>query len=251
MVLVFIIAGMVLRGALDFLVQFLFQLLVVLLCAANIPVLGGVDGLPGHLCAARKEDAAGRKAGHHHENEQNKNAHDHQNVCVAFCRSHKAVYCRTDYTFALVYHLFYTRPCRRCTAGCGFFAASSLRRCAARPGSGIVTFVDFLSLFPSGEPVGTALACAGISCILWCVRLLCRRFCGLGAFLALHFRFLFQLPGIAAFGNIVDGFGGFFPLVQRLHTDIIFLILVDFPVCRRLGGMGGVHLALLRLAQTA
>ena len=97
----------------------------------GISVLGGVDGLPGHLCAARKEDAAGGKARHDHKNEQNKNAHDHQNVRVAFRRSHKAVYCRADYTFALVHHLLYARPCRRCTAGCSLFAASSLRRCAA------------------------------------------------------------------------------------------------------------------------
>ena len=131
MVLILVVARMVLRSALDFLVQFLFQLLVVLLCTANISVLGGVDGLPGHLCAARKEDAAGGKARHDHKNEQNKNAHDHQNVRVAFRRSHKAVYCRADYTFALVHHLLYARPCRRCTAGCSLFAASSLRRCAA------------------------------------------------------------------------------------------------------------------------
>ena len=45
MVLVLVVAGVVGRSALDLFVQFLFQLLVVLLCAANIPVLGGVDGL--------------------------------------------------------------------------------------------------------------------------------------------------------------------------------------------------------------
>ena len=77
MVLVLVVAGMVGRSALDLFVQFLFQLLVVLLCAPDIPVLGRVHGLPGHLCAARKEDAARREARHDHEDEQKKNAHDH------------------------------------------------------------------------------------------------------------------------------------------------------------------------------
>ena len=82
-------------------------------------------------------------------------------------------------------------------------------------------------------------------------RLSCRRFCGFGALLALHLGFLFQLPGIAALGNIVGGLGGFFALAQSLHTDVFILVLVNFPVHRRAGGIGGVHLPLLRLAQPA
>ena len=78
-----------------------------------------------------------------------------------------------------------------------------------------------------------------------------RRFCGFGVFLALHLGFLFQFPGIAALGNIADISSGLFTLAQRLHTDIIFLILVDFPMHRSPGGIGSVHLALLRFAQTA
>ncbi len=62
MVLILVVAGMVGGGALDLFIQFLFQLLVVLLCTPDVPVLGGVHGLPGHLCAAGKEDAAGGKA---------------------------------------------------------------------------------------------------------------------------------------------------------------------------------------------
>ena len=63
--------------------------------------------------------------------------------------------------------------------------------------------------------------------------------------------FFFQFPGIAALGNIADISSGLFTLAQRLHTDIIFLILVDFPMHRSPGGIGSVHLALLRFAQTA
>ena len=147
MVLILVVARMVLRSALDFLVQFLFQLLVVLLCTANISVLGGVDGLPGHLCAARKEDTAGGKARHHHEDEQKKNAHDHQNVCVAFCGIHQPLYGGADGSFALFYRLFHAGPGGRCTVGC-CFAACGLRR-RARTGGGIVAFVDFLPLFPA------------------------------------------------------------------------------------------------------
>ena len=39
-VLVLVVAGVVGRSALDLFVQFLFQLLVVLLCAPDVPVLG-------------------------------------------------------------------------------------------------------------------------------------------------------------------------------------------------------------------
>ena len=62
MILVLVVAGMVGGGTLDLFIQFLFQLFVVLLCAPDVPILGRVYGLPGHLCAAGKEDAAGGKA---------------------------------------------------------------------------------------------------------------------------------------------------------------------------------------------
>ena len=61
-VLVLVVAGVVGGSALDLFVQFLLQFLVVLFCTPDVPVLGRVHGLPGHLCAARKEDAAGGKA---------------------------------------------------------------------------------------------------------------------------------------------------------------------------------------------
>ena len=82
-------------------------------------------------------------------------------------------------------------------------------------------------------------------------RLRCGRFSGFGAFLALHLGFLFQLPGIAALGNIVGGLSGFFALAQSLHTDVFILELVNLPMHRRAGGVGGVHFPLLRLAQPA
>ena len=88
-ILVLVVAGVVSGGALDLFIQLLFQLLVVLLCAPDVPVLGRVHGLPGYLRAAGKEDSAGGKARHHHEDEQKKNAHDHQNVCVAFGGVHQ------------------------------------------------------------------------------------------------------------------------------------------------------------------
>ena len=147
MVLVLVVAGMVGGGALDFLVQFFFQLFIILLCTPDVPVLGGVHGLPGHLCAAGKKDTAGREAGHDHENEQKKNAHDHQNVCVAFGGIHQPLYGGADGGFALFYRLFHAGPGGRCTIGCRL-AACGLRR-RARPGGGIVAFVDFLPLFPA------------------------------------------------------------------------------------------------------
>ena len=61
-VLVLVVAGMVGGSALDLFIQLLFQLLVVLFCTPDVPVLGRIHGLPGHLCAARKEDAARGKA---------------------------------------------------------------------------------------------------------------------------------------------------------------------------------------------
>ena len=72
-----------------------------------------------------------------------------------------------------------------------------------------------------------------------------------GALLALHLGFLFQLPGIAALGNIVGGLGGFFALAQSLHTDVFILVLVNLPMHHRAGGMGGVHFPFLCLAQPA
>ena len=54
-----------------------------------------------------------------------------------------------------------------------------------------------------------------------------------------------------ALGNIPDIFCRFFALAQRLRAHIVILVLVNLPVYRRPGGMGGVHLPLLRLAQPA
>ena len=146
-VLVLVVARVVGGSALDFFVQLLFQLLVVLFCTTNIPVLGRVHGLPGHLCAAGKEDSAGGKARHHHENEQKKNAHDHQNVCVTLGGIRQPLYGSTDGSFALFYRLFHAGPGGRCTVGCRF-ATCGLRR-RARPGGGIIAFVNFLPLFPA------------------------------------------------------------------------------------------------------
>ena len=81
--------------------------------------------------------------------------------------------------------------------------------------------------------------------------LLCRRFCGFGAFLALHLGFLFQLFGVTALGNIPDTSSRLFALAQSLRAHIVILVLVNLPVHRRPGGMGGVHFPLLCLAQTA
>ena len=77
---------------------------------ANIPILGGVHGLPGHLCAAGKEDAAGGKARHHHKNEQKKNAHDHQNVCVTLGGIHQPFHSGADGSFAFLHRLFHAGP---------------------------------------------------------------------------------------------------------------------------------------------
>ena len=128
-VLVLVVAGMVGGGALDFLVQFFFQLFIILLCTPDVPVLGGVHGLPGHLCAAGKKDTAGREAGHDHENEQKKNAHDHQNVCVALGGIHQPLYSGADSGFAFLHRLFHARPGSRCAIGCRL-ATCGLRRCA-------------------------------------------------------------------------------------------------------------------------
>ena len=134
-------------SALDLFIQFLFQLLVVLFCAPDVPVLGRVHGLPGYLCTARKEDAAGGKTRHDHEDEQKKNAHDHQNVCVALGGIRQPFQGSADGSFTFFYGLFHAGPGSRCAIGCRF-AACGLRR-RARPGGGIIDFVDFLPLFPA------------------------------------------------------------------------------------------------------
>ena len=180
---------------------------------------------------------------------QKKNAHDHQNVCVAFGGIHQPLHGGADGSFAFLHRLFHAGPGSRCTVGCRF-AACGLRR-RARTGGGIVTFVDFLPLFPAGKPVGAALAGAGCACILCRSRLSCGRFSGFGDFFALHLGFLFKFAGIAAFGNITDISCRLFALAQRLHTDVFILVLVNFVMHRRPGGMGSVHLPLLRLAQPA
>ena len=182
---------------------------------------------------------------------RSKNAHDHQNVCVALCRCHNAIDGSADHRLALINDLLHASPCCRCTAGCSLFAACGLRCRAARPGSSVIALANLLFLPPPGKPVGAALAAtdARISCILCLVRFTNRRLCGAGFFPCLHLGFLFQLPGVVVSGKIADIPGRFFALAQRLHTDIIFLVLVDFPVCRRPGG--SVHLALLLFCQSA
>ena len=168
-------------------------------------------------------------------------------MCVALGGIHQPFHSGADGSFAFLHRLFHAGPGSRCTVGCRF-AACGLRR-RARTGGGIVTFVDFLPLFPAGKPVGAALAGAGCACILCRSRLRCGRFSGFGALLALHLVFLLELPGIAAFGNITDISCRFFTLAQRLHTDVFILVLVNLPMHRRASGMGGVHLPLLRLTQ--
>ena len=79
--------------------------------------------------------------------EQKKNAHDHQNVCVALGGIRQPFHGSADGSFALFYRLFHAGPGGRCTVGCRF-AACGLRR-RARTGGGIVAFVDFLPLFPA------------------------------------------------------------------------------------------------------
>ena len=58
-ILILVVSGVVLRGALDFFVQLFFQFLIVLLCAPDVPVLGGVDGLPGNMRSAGKQNRTG------------------------------------------------------------------------------------------------------------------------------------------------------------------------------------------------
>ena len=146
-ILVLVVAGVVGGGALDLFIQLLFQLLVVLLCAPDVPVLGRVHGLPGYLRAAGKEDSAGGKARHHHEDEQKKNAHDHQNVCVALGGIHQPFHSGADGSFAFLHRLFHAGPGSRCTVGYRLTACGLRRR--ARPGGGIIAFVNFLPLFPT------------------------------------------------------------------------------------------------------
>ena len=162
---------------------------------------------------------------------------------------HQPFHSGADGSFAFLHRLFHAGLGGRCTVGCRL-AACGLRRCA-RTGGGIIALPDVLFLPPPGKPVGTALAGAGCACILCRSRLRCGRFSGFGAFLALHLGFLLELPGIAAFGNITDISCRFFALAQRLHSDIFILVLVNFVMHRRPGGMGSVHLPLLRLTQPA
>ena len=82
-------------------------------------------------------------------------------------------------------------------------------------------------------------------------RLLCRRFCGSGTFLALHLGFLLEFASVSALGNIPDISCRLFALAQSLRAHIVILVLVNLLMHRRPGGMGGVHLPLLRLAQPA
>ena len=190
-----------------------------------------------------------RKAGHHHEDEQKKNAHDHQSVRVALGGIRQPFHGSADGSFALFYRLFHAGPGGRCAVGYRL-TACGLRRCA-RTGGGIITLPDVLFLPPPGKPVGTALVGAGCACILCRSRLRCGRFSGFGAFLALHLGFPLELPGVSALGNIPDISCRLFALTQRLHTDVFILVLVNFVMHRRPGGMGSVHLSLLRLAQPA
>ena len=170
-------------------------------------------------------------------------------MCVALGGIHQPLHSGADGSFAFLHRLFHAGTSGRCTVGCRF-TACGLRR-SVRPGGGIVALPDVLLLPPPGKPVGAALAGAGCSYILCRSRLLCRRFCGFGSFLALHFGFLLEFAGVSALGNIPDIASRFFALAQSLCAHIVVLVLVDFPVHRRPGGMGGVHLPFLRLAQTA
>ena len=154
-----------------------------------------------------------------------------------------------DGSFALFYRLFHAGPGGRCVVGYRL-TACGLRRCA-RTGGGIITLPDVLFLPPPGKPVGTALVGAGCACILCRSRLRCGRFSGFGAFLALHLGFPLELPGVSALGNITDISCRLFALAQSLRAHIVILVLVNLPVHRRAGGMGGVHFTLLRLAQPA
>ena len=88
-----------------------------------------------------------------------------------------------------------------------------------------------LHLVPQSVPVQKILR-------FWCLLSLC-----LG--------FLLEFAGIAAFGNITDISCRLFALAQSLCAHIVILVLVNLPVHRRAGGMGGVHFTLLRLAQPA
>ena len=126
-ILILVVSGVILRRALDFFVQLFFQFLIVLLCAPDVPVLGGVDGLPGNMRSAGKQNRAGRKRRHDQQQEQKKNAHDHKRVCVALCKVCNAIDCGTDCRPAFVRHLLYAGPGCRCTARCSFAAAGRLR----------------------------------------------------------------------------------------------------------------------------
>ena len=249
-ILVLVVAGVVGGSVLDLFVQFLFQLFVVLFCAPDVPILGRVHGLPGYLRGAGEQNGTGRKCRHDQHQEQKKNAHDHQNVCVALCKIGNAVDGSADSRLALINDLLYTGLSGRCTAGCDLLPASGLCCGAARPGSSIVAFANVLFLPPPGKPVGTTLAAVtmndvGLSCILYLVRLMGRRFCSSELLFCLELGFLLELTRIAAFGKIRSRFFCFQSLVESLRADIIILILVNFPVSRRPGNGRSVHLSFL------
>ncbi len=143
---VLVVAGVVGGSVLDLFVQFLFQLFVVLFCAPDVPILGRVHGLPGHLCAAGKEDAAGGKPDMTMRMSKRKTPTITRTCALllaAFASPFKAV----RRQFYLFLRLVPRRTGSRCAIGCRF-AACGLRR-RARTGGGIVAFVDFLPLFPA------------------------------------------------------------------------------------------------------
>jgi len=84
MVLVFVVSGVVQGRAGDLLLQFPFQLFVVLLCAPDVLVLGGVEHLPGYLGPAGKKHPAGGKAGQQQKQQYRQHPQSYKQVGVAF-----------------------------------------------------------------------------------------------------------------------------------------------------------------------
>jgi len=72
---------------------------------------------------------------------------NYQTGGVAFGGIHHPFHGGADGSFAFLPRLFHAGPGSRCTVGCRF-AACGLRR-RARPGGGIIAFVNFLPLFPT------------------------------------------------------------------------------------------------------
>jgi hypothetical protein len=143
-----------------------------------------------------------------------------------------------DLGAVLVIALFYTQKIHLS----GLLWLAGRRFCGA--GFFLCLHLGFLFQLPGVTALGKVLNIPGDffalaqclhTCILCLVWLAGRRFCGAGFFLFLHLGFLFQLPGVAVLEKILNIPGGFFTLAQCLHTDIIFLVLVDFPVRRRPG----------------